>query len=236
MKKIFRIFIPILAVCIFIVSCGDDGDDEYNKNIIVFGSFFYLLETTTYTLTDNNNGTLLYAVRDVLGNIKRSYTVKKCLQGQAYRSAENDCRGTGSSADGWGAVKLQYCSTDDNACNPMGQYVAGSDAYVHGANSQIFVTCDSDTTAGLKWYPFEIVTGDDDINLFKNFIYEKINNSMPADYGSVGIWQSNRYLGNTTKAFYVRRSTNVDYPGNFFYDSALKSSLKYTLCGTYIPN
>ena len=70
--------------------------------------------------------------------------IKKCLQGQVYRSAENDCRGTGSAADQWGAAKFQFCSTDDTSCQDGSGVANGS--------SPAEQSCRGETLAGRSWH------------------------------------------------------------------------------------
>ncbi|MBI39232.1 MAG: hypothetical protein CMF59_06510 [Leptospiraceae bacterium] len=69
--------------------------------------------------------------------------IKKCLYGQVYRPAENDCKGTGNSGNFYGALKVQFCATDDTSCeDPKGYATSASPAYQ---------VCDADTTAGREW-------------------------------------------------------------------------------------
>ncbi|MCB1305935.1 MAG: hypothetical protein KDK37_16720, partial [Leptospiraceae bacterium] len=69
--------------------------------------------------------------------------IKKCLYGQQYRLAENDCRGTGNSGNFYGALKVQFCATDDQACED-GQGFATS-------ASPAYQACAGDSTAGKTW-------------------------------------------------------------------------------------
>lgn len=67
---------------------------------------------------------------------------KRCVQGQTYRAATNDCRGTGSSAP-WGAGVFQYCSTRNNACNDaVAQGDEGPFVHLNGSGtSSAYNTC-----------------------------------------------------------------------------------------------
>ena len=68
------------------------------------------------------NGTITVRIEKVSGCgmvslVSDGMLLKKCLQGQVYRSAQNDCKGTGSAADYYGAQKFQWCPTNDGACD-----------------------------------------------------------------------------------------------------------------------
>ena len=82
------------------------------------------------------------------------YYIKKCLQGQVYRPAQNDCQGTGTAPD-WGAVKYQFCPTNDRACEMIVQDEFGANYYVADPTiSPAAKACDLDATAGRKWRMF----------------------------------------------------------------------------------
>ena len=75
-----------------------------------------------YVSKDNMDGTVTIRIEKVSGcglvNSTSLWTVmKKCLQGQVYRSAQNDCKGSGSSADYYGAQRFQWCPTNDEGCD-----------------------------------------------------------------------------------------------------------------------
>ena len=69
--------------------------------------------------------------------------IKKCLYGQVYRPAENDCKGTGNSGNFYGALKVQFCATDDTSCEDAKGYATSA--------SPAYQVCDADTTAGREW-------------------------------------------------------------------------------------
>ena len=77
---------------------------------------------------------------------KRAYPViyiRKCLHGQVYRAAQNDCRGTGNSGNEYGATQVEFCATDDDSCEDSNG-IPTSSSPAHQA-------CASDTTAGRTW-------------------------------------------------------------------------------------
>ncbi|MCB1193681.1 MAG: hypothetical protein KDK90_24810 [Leptospiraceae bacterium] len=110
-----------------------------------FGSSF----TTTYEVVDRNDGTLevmrhydTVICFGILGTSRYSsseYFIKKCTQGQVYRPEQNDCKGTGSASDYYGAQKYQWCPTNDTSCEQ------------DKTKSPAYTTCSEDTTAGKKW-------------------------------------------------------------------------------------
>ncbi len=70
---------------------------------------------------------------------------KKCAQGQVYRAAENDCRGTGNANDWYGAQKLQFCDKDDGSCT--------TDSWLNASgNSEAYTSCAGDGTQGGGWH------------------------------------------------------------------------------------
>lgn len=103
-----------------------------------------------YKVVDNNDGTVSLVRFETLGSelcpppfgktedIIPQYYIKKCIQGQVYRQAQNDCKGTGTAANYYGAQKLQACPTN-NSC---------SDSV-----SQAMSSCANDTTTGKVWKP-----------------------------------------------------------------------------------
>jgi len=71
-------------------------------------------------------------------------TYTKCTIGQEYQSEQNDCKGTGDESNKWGAVKLQFCSANDNSC--------GDGAVLNGNGvSQVWNACATLTKYGGSW-------------------------------------------------------------------------------------
>lgn len=135
-----KAFIYILILSFFI-TCNDDGGYRDSlDNTVVFGLIMhYFMNLDPTSVVDMKNGTVRVSFN---GDSYVFY--KKCLQGQVYREEENDCKGTGSETDFYGAVQLQYCDTADNSCD-SGYYLDGS------GNSEAYNSCDSDYTLGLRW-------------------------------------------------------------------------------------
>jgi hypothetical protein len=74
------------------------------------------------------------------------YYIKKCIQGQVYRPAENDCKGTGTADNYYGAQKFQACPTNSP--------ITCSDS-----ESQTMSSCANDTTGGRTWRPGNFLNG-----------------------------------------------------------------------------
>ncbi|HMV41867.1 MAG TPA: hypothetical protein PKC66_21240 [Leptospiraceae bacterium] len=102
-------------------------------------------------VVDNKDGTLNYTYQLLqtnswLGNkviSQKTILIRRCLIGQVYRSAQNDCQGTGTKDTLWGASQLQWCPTNDRSCEKDGK----ADPTVSPAAK----ACATDTFAGKKW-------------------------------------------------------------------------------------
>jgi len=158
--SLYRIF-PIVLLIFFAAGCfpfdvlltSDDDDDSYPA------WWWYSSSTPNYdynpdgdtviTLTDNFNGTVQvlkkYGTSTVMDTV-----VKKCLQGQEYRPAENDCQALGTSETNFGAALLQYCDADNNSCNDYYHYLSNL------GNSTAYNSCDMDISIGV---PLRVVYG-----------------------------------------------------------------------------
>jgi hypothetical protein len=100
-----------------------DGQDYFN--ICILGGIIQGFRKEI-SIVDNQDGTITLAELDVFGNSlcrtrtnvisKPLFVTKKCIQGQVYRKAQNDCKGTGTASNYYGAVKMQYCNIQ-NGCN-----------------------------------------------------------------------------------------------------------------------
>ncbi|HMV81010.1 MAG TPA: hypothetical protein PKA14_23995 [Leptospiraceae bacterium] len=124
---------------------------------------------------DNKDGTVTFTYilydRIMWGDqIKETRTVilRRCLIGQIYRSAENDCKGTGSKDNIWGTSFLKWCPTNDRFCKKNG--------VADPAISPAAKACDQDTTAGKKW---QLPSRDDKIRIFFSSLY---NNPIQETY------------------------------------------------------
>ncbi len=110
----------------------------------------------------------------VVGNKSRAY-MKKCLQGQVYRQAQNDCKGTGTAANYYGAQKLQFCPTNVSTCGDL---------------SPAKISCLNDTTGG--------VTRD---GSFSNFVsyYSEIKSYFKGRTDEIPSAKTDYYWDSTSK-------------------------------------
>lgn len=87
----------------------------------------------------------------------------RCLFGQQWNADAADCTGTGSAADNYGAVTLQYCSVNANHCNTSGTtseadvngyipyqffYNGGMSLFDGGLDSEAYTACKSMNSSG----------------------------------------------------------------------------------------
>lgn len=113
-------------------------------------------EVKSNRIQDNKDGTIALAEVYARGTdyclllfgkneaINLRYYIKKCIQGQVYRSAQNDCKGTGTAANYYGAQKLQACPTNDTACDDS---IGKQSKTLSPARA----SCINDKTAGQSW-------------------------------------------------------------------------------------
>jgi len=126
----------LILVLLLILQClSEPGDgskrrqDEKNlkRDEEIWGSCWYAALLTQHRrenrIIDNRDGTISLAEVYISGNdlcpipglgrqesITPKYYIKKCIQGQVYRTAENDCKGTGTADNYYGAQKFQWCA------------------------------------------------------------------------------------------------------------------------------
>ncbi len=120
--------------------------------------------TQGYKIIDNNDGTISLVSFSNIGSefcpppfgktesTSVVYYIKKCVQGQVYRQAQNDCKGTGTAANYYNAQKYQGCPTNDTACDDS---VGNQSKTLSPARA----SCILDTTKGLSWdneYSFSV--------------------------------------------------------------------------------
>lgn len=132
-------------------------------------SFLFMLclegpKHNRYTYIDNRDGTITRrreetGVCGVTLSSSISLTLKKCLQGQVYRQAQNDCKGTGTAADYYGAQKFQWCLTNDSACDdPASPSFSSTNPKISPAEK----SCYDDTPLGKRHWSLLGAYFDDD--------------------------------------------------------------------------
>lgn len=202
-------------------------EEEFNMMIPVFWEICTPNSEQRNVFTDMKDGTIRYQKVSVYlenhcgkfgelfhpntqDTVHSTFYIKKCLQGQVYRSAENDCRGTGSSPE-WGAVKYQFCPTNDRSCDMTAKDDNGRDIYVADpTKSPAAKACADDTTAGKSWY---LPMGN--VILIDNFLR-----------------YSSEIITGTSNLYWINRAYYNDKSSTWYIDSS-DGSRKY-LSNTYI--
>ncbi len=203
MKIIYIFIILILSNCEVLEPIWTDKNQK--KRDKDFGTLIMWASITggpqireEAQVTDNKDGTLYYTYikRQINwpGNPileQKTILVQRCLFGQVYRPAENDCRGTGTKATVWGALKFQWCPTDDQSCE--------KDGVADPALSPAAKACADSTLLGKKWELPRIQT-----DQFKSYLYN-LASSIKEEYSPntkiVIVWSKNSY--SESQAYYI---------------------------------
>lgn len=168
MKPLLILFLSSLIV---FSHCENIGEKEkpsalkkFNESVLLVCFIGRFMGNTETRITDNKDGTIALTEVIIRGtdycllplgkteSINVRYYIKKCIQGQVYRSAQNDCKGSGTAANYYSAQKLQACSTNDNACDDS---IGKQSKTLSPARA----SCINDKTAGLSWdneYSFSV--------------------------------------------------------------------------------
>jgi len=115
-------------------------------------------------------------------NSVRTFFVKKCLQGQIFQAGTGDCKGGGNAGNNYGALLLQFCTTNDNSCQTSNTYDYSP---ANPLTSPAAASCAADATAGKTWKmldTYDLKT----VNLLS------INPDLPANPASQ-IWHPSSY-------------------------------------------
>ena len=209
-------FISMLML-LSLFSCKGFEDDSWKMMIMpVLLTVCNGPDVFSTVFTDLQDGTIKREERyDFYGGcnnetheIRSVVYIKKCLQGQVYRSAQNDCQGTGTSPD-WGAVKYQFCPTNDRACDMIVQDEDGYDIYVADpTKSPAAMSCAGDTTARKSWR-MPAIFGD------LNFPVDIRPYFPEIPYGSSNlIWKNKPYF-TTTSVTYSFDTSGIIVSGNY---------------------
>ncbi len=180
-------------------------------------------------IIDNKDGTIALAdvttqVTDYcflpLGktqSINAKYYIKKCIQGQVYRQAQNDCKGTGTAANYYGAQKYQWCSTNDRSCEKLdssGNYL------IDDTKSPAALACKNDKTIGITW---SLVPG---VNSSEKFQFFQRPEEIPLGSNDF-FWGDKAFDSSTALVAFMDPSKT--------FQKANKSDFNYVLCAGY-PN
>lgn len=220
----FKNIIMIVVIILFLCSCLGYGEKDDTQEAVENGAqlglllyFFQVLLPTK--VIDMEDGTVKSLVS--ISDSDNYFYFKKCLQGQVYRESENDCKGTGSEDDNYGAVQLQYCDTADNSCNGG----ENEDVLDGSGNSEAYDSCNSDTFLNKDWkvpYFFGYI--------FDSPYYETIYNTIATKELKIWLSQSSRINSEFAKCKNCDECKNcndyTDYGGTY----GKKTNRYYVLC------
>ncbi|MBR33625.1 MAG: hypothetical protein CMN77_20155 [Spirochaetaceae bacterium] len=255
---IFNFLLVALGIIIF-TDCRALGTSEQAAAEAEANQFMALLQvvgplsrTNSYTnvippqYTDMEDGTIkrehFLETCDRSGNCTYSNAypviyIKKCLYGQVYRPAENDCKGTGNSGNFYGALKVQFCATDDTSCEDAKGYATSA--------SPAYQVCDAYTTAGREW-TLPIISAEyhpdrnsepNLLNSYPDAVFDEdflqLTDDMPQS-SSNSIWHRVQLNGNGTKMYVYEVGNNttradVQSRQRTFYSFVLCTSVEESL-------
>ncbi|MCP5499074.1 MAG: hypothetical protein H7A25_04180 [Leptospiraceae bacterium] len=192
--------------------CSNSSYTKYRQEKLITGLFVHntlppLITPPDDTFFDNGDGTIsVYNYTSY-----KLVIIKKCLQGQAFRTEQNDCQGNGDSSNNYGASLLSFCNTDDNSCNDTEIFNLTSTS-----NSEIYLSCNNDTFNKKSWkvisstYILDIINESEFLSFYTEF-------PKNGHY-----WTSNAYSFDSSKAYYVSYI--------FGLEKGKKTKEKYLLC------
>lgn len=178
-----------------------------------------------YKVIDNNDGTVSLVSYSSMGSeycpppfgktesTSVIYYIKKCIQGQVYRQAQNDCKGTGTAANYWGAQKFQWCTANDDSCIKLYGTVKGIDY----SKSPAGISCNTDISTPIKSFGLFLPSFAREFNL--KGLYADSPNSSTDYYWSVDI------------ANVLANSEVIAENFDFKQESFAKTDFNYVLCG-----
>ena len=221
-----------LVIIILLINCTlfPSQQSQASKNREQLGHLFLLsciilppAKTEEVTAVDKMDGTIEIQQNTfrscgfggkTLESSKVGY-LKKCIQGQVYRSAQNDCKGTGSAADYYGAQKFQWCPTSDGACDYKG---LGDFYTIDSSLSPAGNSCLNDGLKNIRWS----ILGK---TISKDFLVKHINRTdeIPLNTSNY-FWKNDYSLAKIDSAV----SINISIPDSPLLQS--KNSYNYVLC------
>jgi|JI9StandDraft_1071089.scaffolds.fasta_scaffold04267_6 hypothetical protein len=161
-----------------------------------------------YKVVDNNDGTVALVSYSSLGAdfcpppfgktesiLQIQYYIKKCIQGQVYRQAQNDCKGTGTAVNYYSAQKLQMCPTTSSCIDSA---------------SPAKSSCINDTITVIKWKMDNFLAGNEGINTVSSYFKsrtDEIPSSSTDYYWGTGGYSVTDISGNSNKNNYNYLST-----------------------------
>ena len=224
----------LFLICLFFMCNYSEKTTNEQPFTTIWYSCFFLpnIETVnTRVLTDKNDGTIELAVTTgQRSNIpycffhNRTTTIrtlfKKCLQGQVYRQPQNDCQGTGTASNNFGAQTFQWCPTNDNSCD------------VRGLNNQFFIanenispaaiSCKNENFKSLKWSLSRFVE-----NNFDKPGSISNTRAFQSLFGAGSIWDNSDGVNPTLT---ISSTGSFDLNGNFKSLDVQKNTFNNVLC------
>ncbi|MDX1959071.1 MAG: hypothetical protein SFU98_10900 [Leptospiraceae bacterium] len=182
------------------------------------------------SITDNKDGTLTFVNIEyekqfgVRESNRKTVLFQRCLIGQVYRKSENDCRGTGTKETVWGALKFQWCPTNDRSCEDNSGNASPSVSPAANA-------CAESIFLGKKWemHDDEYYFSSQNLSAeYSNILYARFNN-LTQDYYTSDIneyesWQK-------TSAGTTSLVSELAFSEKFLRTSTKKKNLySYSLC------
>lgn len=233
-RRIIKLFAIIIILS---VACNNSKNEPNEKLNEVQRFLYYFCLFTTQTVpavnkvvTDKMNGSIeiatitTYPTRNQLcgggtsgPNSTTRILFKKCLQGQIYRQAQNDCQGTGTAANNFGAQTFQWCPTNGFACNQ-----STNSSPPNENSSPAAITCRDDTFLQRRWYLFDAS---------KEEIFKTAQaSSFTSFYNSVSTWNASSGFTNSNFADIYNFTSNPPYFVTI--TEGLKNSFNNVLCYT----
>ena len=226
----------LIAMIFLIFTSCDNVSRTYHFNDYIKDNIFLICTDvfpakTEYesTWSDQGDGSIRLlerkrTIHPCFGNEYLSETFyKKCLQGQVFRSSENDCRGIGT-APSWGAIKLQFCSSNDAACETA-SFNGSSWGNPNPVKSPAEHSCNVDSTSRKLWIMLSSSYIDKEYIQLAPDIPNGINDFFWR--GGLGLME-----GDTSEREVLRF---IEYGSTEYIngkDKFLKNSTQYVLCQT----
>ena len=204
---------------------------EFVNDYGSLGCFIYVDQIKYNAVEDNKDGTLSLVQYSGTSsplcifnvgskpNVTRSVqgTLKKCIQGQVYRQAQNDCKGTGTAANYYGAQKFQWCLVNDRSCEKLD----GNSSYVlDNTKSPAAMSCASETILNKAWGIYSLDFIEQFGDTFKDITEIP---SSDSDY----YWSTEVGYGLVQSGSYDAHAYNWKFKGGHF----LMTTANYVLCG-----
>lgn len=228
-----------ISIILLVTNCRfmpDYGIEEERKQWEELSNWMIFCSGTSTTVsqdTDRNDGTIerfdtTTRISPCFGTVITYQTIyfKKCMQGQVYRSVENDCQGTGNSGDLWGAQLFQLCATTspEDCIMRDGQ----GDRVIDPATSPAAQSCAADSTAGKSWALAYDLSG---LNSKENIRLPDFNPDLPKDPG-IFFWDRASTGVQSDAGIAMHWSYSFGDDGFPIFTRRVKDESGYVICST----